>query len=229
VTTAVAHRGDPVGHLENTVPAFLAAIEQGADMIELDCRLSADGEVVVVHDPTLERLWGLDRPVAETSWKEISSLERDGYRIPLLGEVFDSCAAQVMVDVGSAGVIHAAHRVADAAGALERCIFVGDTEALRSLRASDGTARIGLTWDRSEPPGDDLLSEVRPEWFNPHFGLVDPEVVASMGERQIGVSTWTVDREEDMTRVLDAGVEAVITNRVATLVALLTSRAGASA
>jgi len=54
---AIAHRGDPVAHRENTAAAVVAAIEQGADAIEVDVQLAADGTVVVVHDDTFARLW----------------------------------------------------------------------------------------------------------------------------------------------------------------------------
>ena len=56
--TAIAHRGEPVGHRENTLPAFEAAVALGADMVEIDLRRTRDGAIVVLHDQTLERLWG---------------------------------------------------------------------------------------------------------------------------------------------------------------------------
>ena len=67
MTLAIAHRGDPVRHRENTLAAFRAAVEAGAGMVELDVRRTADGAAVVVHDPTLERLWGLRRRVADVT------------------------------------------------------------------------------------------------------------------------------------------------------------------
>ncbi|MHB1599217.1 MAG: glycerophosphodiester phosphodiesterase, partial [Acidimicrobiales bacterium] len=101
---AVGHRGEPVGHRENTVESFLAAAALGADMVEIDCRLSADGHAVVVHDPTLERLWGVPRPVAELSWEEIAAVGEgdpgDGTpRIPDLATVLAEVALPMMVDL----------------------------------------------------------------------------------------------------------------------------------
>ena len=72
---AVAHQGDPYRATENTLPSFRSAIAAGADAVELDVRATADGVPVVVHDPTLRRLWGHDRPVA-TLTAAISSIVR---------------------------------------------------------------------------------------------------------------------------------------------------------
>ena len=57
MTLAIAHRGDPVAHRENTLAAFEAAVAAGADMVELDVWRSADGGAAVIHDPTLKRIW----------------------------------------------------------------------------------------------------------------------------------------------------------------------------
>jgi glycerophosphoryl diester phosphodiesterase len=201
--------------------AFLAAIEHGADMIELDCQLSADGRVVVVHDPTLTRLWGVQRAVEELSWGEISTLSKDGERIPQLADVLDRCPVQIMVDVGSAAIMAMAYAEVRRAGSLERCIFAGSIEGLAWLRAADPTARIALSWDVAELPSDDLLGAIRPEWFNPRYDLASDTVLESMRQRGIGISAWTVDDDQVMSRLLEAGLDAIITNRIAALVGLI--------
>lgn len=53
----IAHRGDPSAHRENTLAAVMAAVAAGADAVEVDVHLAADGTPVVVHDETFERLW----------------------------------------------------------------------------------------------------------------------------------------------------------------------------
>jgi glycerophosphoryl diester phosphodiesterase len=80
MTLSIAHRGDPHGHPENTIPAVLAAVEQGADLVEVDLALTRDGTVVLVHDRTLTRLWGRDLTVADASFAELRQIRsgRDG-------------------------------------------------------------------------------------------------------------------------------------------------------
>ncbi|WP_030559609.1 glycerophosphodiester phosphodiesterase family protein, partial [Streptomyces exfoliatus] len=58
--TAVAHRGDPYRARENTLRSVRSAVERGADAVEVDVRVTRDGVPVLLHDSTLERLWGQD-------------------------------------------------------------------------------------------------------------------------------------------------------------------------
>lgn len=222
---AIAHRGDPYAFRENTLPALAAAVRAGADMVEIDIRRTADGAVVVLHDPTLERLWGLARPVAELTLAEVRGLGgRDG-RIPELREVLEVVQAPLMVDFTEADVVEPALEAVVAAGALDRALFAGGNVAgHRLLRSLAPAARIALTWTSAEPVPDALLDELAAEFLNPCFELVEPELVAAMRDRGTGVSTWTVDAPGEMARVLDAGVDAVVTNRVGALVALLADR-----
>ena len=66
-----------------------------------------------------------------------------------------------------------------------------------------------------------LLDELGAEYWNPMFGLVTPEGVEAVHHAGLKVSTWTVDEPRDMARVVDAGVDAVVSNRIAELVAFL--------
>ncbi|MGW0733487.1 glycerophosphodiester phosphodiesterase [Streptomyces sp. NPDC002851] len=65
--TAVAHRGDPYKVRENTLPSLASAFAAGADAVEIDVRLTRDGVPVLLHDATLDRLWGHDRPPGPVS------------------------------------------------------------------------------------------------------------------------------------------------------------------
>ena len=73
---AIAHRGDPIGARENTPAAFSSAAALGADWVELDLRLTGDGEVVVLHDQSLQRLWGRDVSVGDLDLAEVQRLGR---------------------------------------------------------------------------------------------------------------------------------------------------------
>ena len=95
---ALAHRGDWSGSPENTLAAFAAAQRAGADMIELDVQLTADGALVVHHDRTLERVWGVDAAVSELRLDEIRAIGEGDARIPELSEVLTACPLPVMLD-----------------------------------------------------------------------------------------------------------------------------------
>ncbi len=133
--TAIAHRGDPVGARENTLVAFASAAALGADWIELDLRRTRDGAIVVLHDQTLERLWGVDASVGDLDWGEVAAVGAGEEHIPLLGQVLERVSLPLMVDFTRREVVPGALAVVEEAGALERCLFVtGNVAALRMLR-----------------------------------------------------------------------------------------------
>jgi glycerophosphoryl diester phosphodiesterase len=219
---AIAHRGDPFADRENTLAAFAAAVSQGADMIELDVRRTVDGGVVLVHDPTLKRLWGVRRAVAKTTVEATRKLG-----IPELADALASVSVQVMVDFTQIDVVEPALEAIHAANALDRVLFAGENVAgHRLVRSLAPKARIALTWTKRTPCPDALLDELEVEYFNPSGRLLaaQPGLVARMHERGTAVSTWTIDRDEDMAAALDLGVDAVITNRIGALVGLLDAR-----
>ena len=214
---ALAHRGDWSEAPENTVAAFRAAERDGADMIELDIRRTADGAVVVVHDPTLERVWGSPLAVADATLAELAQIG-----VATLAEALACVDLPVMVDFTMADVVEPALAVISEADALERVLFSGGNVAgHRRIRALAPAARIALTWTDREPPPAALLEELVVEYFNPPWERVDAVIVDAMHDRGYKVSTWTVDDPREMRRVVDCGVDAVVTNRVPELVALL--------
>ena len=219
---AIAHRGEPVGHRENTLPAFAAASAAGADMVEIDLRRTRDGAIVVLHDQTLQRLWGLDASVGDLDLAQVTALGEGAVRIPTLAAVLDAVALPLMVDFTRREVVHGGLGAVEAAGAIDRALFVtGNVEALRQLRSLSPAARIGLTWvDGTEPPLA-LLDELAAEYWNPMFGFVTPDAVAAVHREGRLVSTWTVDQPDDMTRMVEAGVDAIVSNRIGALLAHL--------
>ena len=220
--TAIAHRGEPVGHRENTLPAFEAAVALGADMVEIDLRRTRDGAIVVLHDQTLERLWGRATSVGDLDLDEVAALGQDDVRIPTLAAVLQAVPLPLMVDFTRREVVPGALQAVLAAGALPRCLFVtGNVAALQQLRAQSAEARLGLTRvDEPEPPLP-LLRELAAEYWNPMSALVTAEGVRAVHGAGLLVSCWTVDTPEETTRVLEAGVDAVVSNRIAALMARL--------
>ncbi len=221
-TAAIAHRGDPVRERENTLPAFGAAADLGADMLELDLRRTRDGEIVVLHDQTLERLWGVDASVGDLDWADVAALGTGAVRIPLLRDVLAHVTLPLMVDFTRREVVPGALSAVREAGALGRSLFVtGNVAALRMLRELSPEARLGLTWTEGTRPPLELLAELRAEYWNPMFAFVTAEGVASVHEAGRTVSTWTVDTEEDMADMVAAGVDAIVSNQVGPLVEFL--------
>jgi glycerophosphoryl diester phosphodiesterase len=226
VPLAIAHRGDPEAWRENTLASFASAVRQGADMVEIDLRRTADDEIVVLHDPTLERLWGVPAAVDQLDLAQVQAAGQgpvEGeHRIPTFAQVLAQVTVPLMVDFTRRDVVEGALRQAAEAGALERCLFVtGNVEALRLLRGLSAEARLGLTWVEPGPLPADLLTELGAEYWNPMFKLATPAHVAAVHALGLGVSTWTVDARRHMARLRDTGVDAIVSNRIADLVRFL--------
>jgi glycerophosphoryl diester phosphodiesterase len=214
-----------VTHVENTLPAVLAGFELGADMAEIDLKLTADDEVVAIHDDRLRRVWNTRGTVRGSTWPELRGLRRHGAQIPELSEVLSATSRPLMLDLGGSRVASAALEVVRRLGAMARCLFVsGDVTTLSGLRASDPGARLGLTWERRGLPDPGLLRELSPEYWNPALRVAGRRRVQALHDLGYCVSVWTVDRRYRMRQALSLGVEAVVTNQIARLVALREQR-----
>jgi glycerophosphoryl diester phosphodiesterase len=228
MTLAIAHRGDPYGHRENTIPAVLAAIEQGADLVEIDVSLTRDGTVILLHDATLNRLWEHDRAVAELTADEVAAVGRGlRYQIPTFDRVLALSSAAgraLMVDLTVPEVASRAAAIVAEQDGLAQHVFAGHIDGLLEIRRRWPQARIALSWNRFEPPSRQLLAQVRPEFFNPNCWLVNQELLDRMHADGYQVSTWTVDSPSNMARLIEMGVDAIITNRLRHLLAVRAHR-----
>ena len=83
----IAHRGDPVAHRENTLPSLRSAVAKGANTLEFDLRLTRDGQIVLLHDASLERLWGQPEPLADLTLAELRQRDLGGYQLPTFDEL----------------------------------------------------------------------------------------------------------------------------------------------
>ncbi|MGI5515027.1 glycerophosphodiester phosphodiesterase [Streptomyces sp. CA-106131] len=220
--TAVAHRGDPYRHRENTLASLRSAIRRGADAVEIDVRLTLDGVPVLLHDGTLKRLWEQDRPLAALSSDEVRGLTAGG--VPTLADALAATdGTRVMIDVPGHPSLREVHRIVDVVrqcGAEERVYYSAGAQTMLAVRAADPSAEIALTWTTLAPPRPGLLDAVRPRWLNYRFSLIDRALAARVHRGGHLLSVWTPDTRRSMRRLLDLGVDSITTNRVDELCAL---------
>ncbi|AJF67550.1 glycerophosphodiester phosphodiesterase [Streptomyces vietnamensis] len=220
--TVVAHRGDPYRVRENTLPSIASAIERGADAVEIDVRLTADGVPVLLHDDTLKRLWGHDRPLSGLSHELLRELTFDG--VPTLREALIAAGDHpLMLDLpgGNEDSVRAIVRTVRECGAGERVSYCAGAVAMLQVRAADPAAEIALTWTSLAPPRRVLLDAVRPKFLNYRFGLVSRELTERIHRDGLLVSAWTADTKHTMRKLIKNGVDSITTNRVDALAAVL--------
>lgn len=221
--TAVAHRGDPYRFPENTIDSLRSALGRGADAVEIDVRLTRDGVPVLLHDASLKRLWGHDRPLEALSAREVCELT--GGRVPTLEDALAATdGSRVLIDLPGPARPRALRRIVDvvrACGAQERVYYCAGAETMLAMRAADPRAELALTWTTLAPPRAGLLDAVRPRWLNYRFGLVTRDLAARVHRDGYLLSVWTPDTRRSLRRLLGLGVDAITTNRVDLLCTLL--------
>jgi glycerophosphoryl diester phosphodiesterase len=224
----IAHRGASQVAPENTHAAFAAALALGVDAIELDCQLSADGELVVIHDETLDRTTSGRGPVAARTWQELATLDAGGWRgeqfrgqrIPRLADVLEQVRgrAALNVEIKSArdlGVIEPrlAALVHDA-GAADWVLFSSFHElALRAIRAAAPWAHVGIL--RSRRPASRALAlahTLAAACIVPGRHLVGRRLVKAAHAAGLGVWVWTVNEPAEMRRLVTMGVDALFSD-----------------
>ena len=221
----IAHRGASGTCPENTLAAFRRAHALGADMIELDVQLTRDAEVVVIHDPTLERTTDGTGRVCERSLVEVRRLDAGswfdptfrGERVPTLAAALASTPLGVNVELkpaGDDGLEVRALAVVEESGALERTIFSSfDLPVLGRLRRRSAAAAIAVLW-QTEAVAEALewVRRVGARALHLRKDAATPRTLAAVAAAEMPVRVWTVNDQAEMRALAAAGVEGFFTD-----------------
>ena len=208
-----AHRGASVDHPENTLPAFLGAHEQGSDWVELDVHLTADGGLVIVHDPNY----------ADGRRVEEHPTAARPATVPVLDEALEACSGmgvniEIKVtrpDTEIAALVLGVVAARSAAGvAQEICISSFDEGTLDLVRELDPdmpTAQLVL--DLSADQGIvERAAAAGAVGINPWDPFVDRAFMERCGALGLAVNPWTVDDRDRIIELAALGVDGIITN-----------------
>jgi glycerophosphoryl diester phosphodiesterase len=225
---SVGHRG-AAGHApENTIVSFETALRQGAEVVELDVRRSRDGELVVIHDATVDRTTDGRGKVAEMTLGELRALDAGarhggafgGTRIPTLRETLEwaSGRTELAVEIKGDphpqdGVVEQVVRLVAEHGMVDRVIVISFYHpALRRVRELEPALATGMLYNgyladtvaAARAAGADC---VRPGWRDWNEALV-----AAVHAAGLVAGAWTVDDEAAMRQVLAMGIDSITTN-----------------
>ena len=219
----IAHRGASAYRPENTLAAYQLAVEQDADMIEIDLHLTCDGEIVIVHDAQLGRIGGTGE-VGDAHFDAVRRLDAgEGERVPSLAEVLDRFGAQIPfnLEIKSErgrgpypGLEQATLDALRERGLLDRTLLsCFDDRVLRTLRELEPAARLAVLVSARHPERMlERAAEVGAEAVNPFVSLATPEFVAEAHRQKLAVYPYTADEPEWQGRLLAAGVDGIFTN-----------------
>lgn len=234
---AFAHRGGALEAEENTLPAFARAVALGFRHLETDVQATADGVAVVFHDDTLERMAGRPERIAELSWAGLSRVRlRAGGAVPRLDALLEAFPESFLnLDPKSDAAVAPMAAAIRRAGAVGRVCIGSFTPArtarLRALLGeglawSPGHAGVARLWlgGLGLPVGRPGFPAVQVPTVWRGVPVVTRRFVTAARARGVQVHVWTVDHEAEMDRLLDLGVDGIMTDRPSLLRAVLARR-----
>ena len=226
-----AHRGASARAPENTLAAFELALEQGADAIELDTKLSADGQAVVIHDATVERTTGARGKVKDLSLAHLRSLDAGsffeerfhGEKIPMLEEVFEAFGRRTLINVELTNYNSPRDQLVETVCMLVKKFNLQNRVLFSSFFASNlANARRFLP---EAPCGLLAMPGLLGAWgrsfgftfgsyqaLHPYLADTTHQQVQRAHRLKRRVHVWTVNAADDMRRLFNWGVDGIFTD-----------------
>ncbi|MFQ6084893.1 MAG: glycerophosphodiester phosphodiesterase [Candidatus Bathyarchaeia archaeon] len=213
----IAHRGASAYEPENTIRAIKKAIELGADAVEVDVRLSKDGQPVVIHDSIVDRTTNGSGPVASMTLEELRALDAGkGERIPTLEEVIGSVSHSVglVVEVKIPGVEKKVVDILKKGGMMENSMVVSFYHrVVKAVKALAPEMRVGVIFSSYPVSPIRLAIEASADVLLPRSDYVDNKMIQKAHKLGLAIIPWTVDDPEEARRLMAMGVDGIATNR----------------
>ena len=217
----IGHRGAMGYAPENTLDSFAKALELGVDGIELDVHVCKSGEVVVIHDERVERTTNGQGKVMEMTLQELKALDAGkGERIPTLKEVLDFVDRRVIIDmelkaegIGQA-VADIVRQYIQVHGWKNKHFMISSFDHHELKRCHDQIPDVPFGPIIAAKPLDYALlaQAMKADAIMPFFEFLDYQFVQDAHQRGVKVITWTVNRLDDIEKVLKMGVDGIISN-----------------
>lgn len=217
----IGHRGAKAHVAENTLESIQKALDIGVDMIEIDVHKCASGELWVLHDFTLDRTTDGSGEIAKKSAKEIKELKIDGkHKIPLLTEVLDLIEGKCAINIELKGL----NTAAPVCKLISEKISLGkwkytdfivssfQKNELFEVRNNDEHIHIAILSKASVPEAIELGKRLKASAIHPSLGIITRDNTKLSHEAGFKVNVWTVNEREDIRRMIDFGVDGIISD-----------------
>ncbi len=247
----IAHRGASALAPENTFAAFRKALDDGAEGIEFDVRLSKDGVPIVFHDSTLTRICGIKKKVSKVSFAELKSLDAGSWfneksgvptnerfsreRIPSLNEVLsflDGFPGKIYIELK--GKETHINSIADSvceeiriSGLLPQIIVKSfNLDGVARVREVCANVKVAAlfapkvkTLLKKEKRLINIANEIKADRLSLHFSLASRKLLKRAAKNGLPVTIWTADNPRWVSRAIQLGIDHIITNNPARLLA----------
>lgn len=217
----IGHRGAKGYEPENTLVSFQKALDMQVDGIELDVHLSADGELMVIHDETVDRTTNGKGFVNKLSLRELKAFRIDDkYEIPTLNEVFDLVNQNCFINIelksyeATEKVVSLIEKyVAQKKWNYDHFLVSSfDWNALQQVASLNDKIPIGVITDSNLELALAFAKSVQAKSIHPNFQLLTKENTARMQEKGLLVFPWTINETEDIQKIKAYNVNGIITD-----------------
>jgi glycerophosphoryl diester phosphodiesterase len=216
----IAHRGSGTGPFENTLFAVRESLGLGVDGIEVDVHASSDGEIVVFHDFIVDEKTHGSGAVVELTLEELKTLElHRGLKIPTLRELIVLVKERpdmlVMIEIKPENIEEAVLNLIHEAR-IEKQVVISSYQpsVLRRVQKLNPNIRTALIFKTPLTNSIQLAKGLGCSIIAPRFQLVSQELVEMSRQTGLTIYPWAVNSEEELQRMMDFGLEVVITDEV---------------
>lgn len=221
----IAHRGYSSQHLENTLPAFQAAYRFGVWGVELDVHLTRDGELVIFHDESLKRLANRPGLVSDYTLAELQQVGLS--KGPLTGKLLSLRAYLAwLADKDMVTNIEIKRKNFIPDGIEAKVIELVETydqsdsviissfshQTLAKVRQLKADLHIAYLFNERNVETLRQLDDLKPNYVHPRYDLLDQDFVSDLHQSGYQINTYTVNQEADISRMVNFGVDGIITD-----------------
>ncbi len=234
-----AHRGSSMDAPENTLSAVRRAIDDGADFAEIDVQQTADGVIVLLHDTDLMRIAGVNKKIWQLTYPEIKSLDAGswfspdfkGEHIPTLAETLKLSHDKIKLNIELKFNGHEKQLVESVVKIVRdhqfesQCVITSlNYDGLRKVEKLNPDLKTGFIIAKSI--GN--MFRVDTDFLSLASSIVTADVIAAARKREKAVHVWTINSPDNMSYFINLGVDNIITDYPAKLVAMINERAALS-
>jgi glycerophosphoryl diester phosphodiesterase len=213
----IAHRGASALEPENTLRSITRAMDLGTDLVEVDVRQSRDGELLIMHDPTVDRTTNGQGKVQDMRISQLKQLDAGlGEEIPTLTEVLELINWKVglVIEIKVPGIVDKVLDTIKQSGMLNILIASFYHPICLNVKLIDSTIPTGVIF-RCQPVKTEILAKnAHANTIFPYYQFLSREMVEKCHEHGILVYPWVIDNIANLKQVRSLGVDGLVTNKL---------------